>query len=131
MSEMFGDRHLVGWPIIESPEEIERRERRKVKPKSKLPSPDIPGVIVLAYKPSDDTISQRKDWEASHGNIGDYKSRFLPYSGWTCPACQVNLNNKPRPECTSEKHQQHYAKRHPRYQIPDASISKQTRSTNT
>ncbi len=72
-------------------------------------------AVLVMPSPDMDTISQRKDWEAAHGKLRDYKSRFIPYSGWTCPACHVNLNNKPRPGCTSDRHMQYYAKRHPRY----------------
>jgi hypothetical protein len=64
---------------------------------------------------------EEREWREKHGPIQEFKKRFLPYAGWTCPKCGLNLNNKPLSECDNEKHQQHYAKRHPRYEIPSAS----------
>jgi hypothetical protein len=102
----------TSFPIIIDDEDPRAKAwvRRKKGAAPQQPSEDIPtSDIKREHK-------LEREYQAEHAPIDEYrKSRFIPNAKWFCPDCRLNLNNKPRAECRSDRHMQYYAKRHPRY----------------
>ncbi len=113
----------LGWPIIVEEKETPcRKKPQRILDAEKTVAerPASFGVYIPGLEHEENEQLEKvidREWKEQHAKIDDYKKRFIPNPGWVCSACHVNLNNKPRPECTSDRHQNYYAIRHPRYKL--------------